>query len=126
MNRIKITLRNVYGRETAAGTGRGGRTSCARWPIGCWPCQRLRSNGRVEMTTTNRDVTLIPWENIGLKQEIMIPAGTRCVLVDGPQGCAWAVDDVPLLVKLTGNSHDPKYRYVFLPLDAVGSTELPG
>jgi hypothetical protein len=72
-------------------------------------------------TLTNRDVELIPFENVGLRQTITIPAGTRCVAVDGPMGMAWAVGDVRLLMRLTGNTHDPKYRYVFLPNDAVGN-----
>jgi hypothetical protein len=74
------------------------------------------------MTTTNRDVDVTIWEaqHPTLRQTVTIPAGTRCVLVDQPMGVAWAVDDVPLLVRLTGNRHDAVHRYVFLPLNAVG------
>jgi hypothetical protein len=34
-------------------------------------------------------------------------------------GVAFAVDDIPLLIKLTGNDHDPHYRYVFVPNSIV-------
>lgn len=36
-------------------------------------------------------------------------------------GAAYAVDDVPLLIKLTGNPHDPLYRYVFVPNSIVSA-----
>jgi len=45
---------------------------------------------------------------------ITLPVGTRCKRVDGE----WAVDDEALLVRLTGNTHDPKYRYAWLPASA--------
>lgn len=46
--------------------------------------------------------------------QVTIPAGTRAKLT----GAGWAVDDIPLLVRLTGNRHDPHYRYVWLPKEA--------
>ncbi len=72
---------------------------------------------------TNRDVEITVFEvqPDTARATITIPAGTRCRLVDCPQGTAWAVDDIPLLKRLTGNDHDPDYRYVFLPNDAVGA-----
>jgi hypothetical protein len=56
-----------------------------------------------------------------LRTTITIPAGTKLRLVDDPMGVAWAVDDVQLLIELTGNSHDPIYRYVYVPNSLVGS-----
>lgn len=54
---------------------------------------------------------------------ITIPAGTRAVLVRNGMGDQWAVDDVPLLVRLTGNDHDPQYRYAWLPDSAMNEGE---
>ena len=51
-----------------------------------------------------------------------LPKGTAVVLVkgaDGLKGDLWAVRDHTLIVKLTGNSHDPKYRWTWVPEDAV-------
>lgn len=49
---------------------------------------------------------------------IVIPAGTKVRFIpkaDGLTGSMWAVEDIALLIKLTGNRHDPKYRYLFVP-----------
>jgi len=54
---------------------------------------------------------------------ITIPAGTRvrtiesgAVRLDHPHpGYEWAVADVKLLKQLTGNDHDPVYRYLCVP-----------
>jgi hypothetical protein len=69
--------------------------------------------------TTTREVTISYLANLGAGAacRVTIPAGTRAVLVEGTGG-GWAVDDVPLLVKLTGNNHDPHYRYAWLPAEA--------
>lgn len=52
-----------------------------------------------------------------------IPNGTEVVLVpnaSGTEGDLWAVRSQKLLVELTGgNTHDPKYRYCWVPTDAV-------
>ena len=66
---------------------------------------------------TNRDVPLELWGS-----NVIIPKGTRVRLVkdaSGTKGDLWAVESVSFLIKLTGNSHDPKYRYAFVPDDAV-------
>jgi|JI10StandDraft_1071094.scaffolds.fasta_scaffold199727_5 hypothetical protein len=55
-------------------------------------------------------------------QSITLPAGTSVKLVkgaSGTQGDLYAVESVKLLIELTGNTHDPKYRYAFVPADAV-------
>lgn len=76
------------------------------------------------MTTkqTTRDVTIDYLKEMGSAAHcrITIPAGTRAVLVEG-QGGGWAVDDIPLIVRLTGNTHDPHYRYAWLPAEAFAT-----
>lgn len=66
--------------------------------------------------TLSRDTEVTAWGN-----RITLPAGTRVRTV--PQGLApgyfWAVSDVRLLIQLTGNSHDPVYRWCGVPADAV-------
>ncbi|QSY98569.1 hypothetical protein J2J97_32205 (plasmid) [Rhizobium bangladeshense] len=65
-----------------------------------------------------RDVQLTLWGS-----EVTLPAGTAVHLVkgaDGIKGDLYAVTSVPLLVKLTGNAHDPKYRYAFVDHADVG------
>jgi formylmethanofuran dehydrogenase subunit E-like metal-binding protein len=42
---------------------------------------------------------------------ITVPAGSAVHKVDG----RYVVSSVALLIRLTGNDHDPKYRYVWLP-----------
>lgn len=73
-----------------------------------------------ETATTCRAVTVDYLANLGAAAacRVTIPAGTRVALVPIPAP-EWVVDDVPLLVKLTGNAHDPKYRYCVVPADAV-------
>jgi hypothetical protein len=70
---------------------------------------------------TQRDVTINYLETQGriAACRITIPAGTRAIAVMNPSGFKWAVDDVPLLIELTGNSHDPQYRYAYLPDEAM-------
>lgn len=55
-----------------------------------------------------------------------VPQGTRVKLIvgaDGVKGDVWAIADVAVLIALTGNDHDPKYRYAWVPADAVTPTE---
>lgn len=47
---------------------------------------------------------------------IYLPAGTQLRRVASGQ---YAVSSIPLLISLTGNDHDPKYRFLFVPLDLV-------
>ena len=69
------------------------------------------------MAKTNRPLEMNLW---GVTTTI--PEGTPVILVkgaDGLMGDLWAVQSKKLLVELTGNTHDPKYRYAFVPSDAV-------
>jgi hypothetical protein len=48
---------------------------------------------------------------------IVLPKGTRVGLVkgaSGTEGDLFAVSSVALLQSLTGNKHDPVYRYLFV------------
>ena len=45
--------------------------------------------------------------------EVTIPKGTALVEVKG-HGGGFAVASINLLQELTGNKHDPKYRYVWV------------
>jgi hypothetical protein len=69
--------------------------------------------------TTTQPVTVTWLAEMGAAAacRVTIPAGTRAKLVEGTGG-GWVVEDVDLLVRLTGNSHDPHYRYLFLPAEA--------
>lgn len=76
--------------------------------------------------TTTRAVVVDYLANLGPIARCMveIPAGTRVALIpglDGLTGDGWVVSDIALLVKLTGNSHDPHYRYCVIPSDAVAA-----
>ena len=69
------------------------------------------------MKRTNRDLRMNLWGS-----EVIIPKGTEVMLVqqaDGIKGDLWAVRSEQLLMDLTGNTHDPKYRYAFVPDDYV-------
>lgn len=59
-----------------------------------------------------------------MAQQIVIPVGTEVLHVAG-NGGGYAVNDTELLVKLTGNDHDPKYRYAWLPADVIAD-DAPG
>jgi hypothetical protein len=50
--------------------------------------------------------------------DVVLPKGTN---VEYPSkiNSMWAVASVDLLIKLTGNTHDPKYRYAWVPTDEV-------
>lgn len=51
-----------------------------------------------------------------------VPKGAALIQlanVDLVKGDLWAVESEKLLADLTGNSHDPKYRYCFIPAELV-------
>ena len=50
---------------------------------------------------------------------VTVPAGTQAVHVD-EDGGGWAIDDIAWLVQATGNTHDPHYRFLYLPAAAFG------
>lgn len=59
--------------------------------------------------------------------DIVLPAGTRVREVANGMGVIeYAIDDVALLQRLTGNSHDPVYRWLFVPGEAVDSSDAAG
>jgi hypothetical protein len=66
--------------------------------------------------TLARDTSVTAWGT-----PITVPAGTRVRTAEQGTGLGyfWAVADVPLLIQLTGNSHDPVYRWCEVPADAV-------
>ena len=69
------------------------------------------------MSKLNRDVEMVYHGT-----PITLPAGTIVDLIkgaSGTQGDLYAVRSIALLIELTGNTHDPKYRYAFVPTDAV-------
>jgi hypothetical protein len=74
------------------------------------------------MAKTIREVTVTYLANIGFPTAVTIPAGTQLVAVQNGIGTEYAVSSVALLIKLTGNTHDPKYRYCFVPSDVVGES----
>lgn len=73
----------------------------------------------LETRVTTKAVSVKYLENIlgSHAPEITIPAGTEAMLVPSPGG-GWVVASERLLVELTGNTHDPKYRYCWLPDEA--------
>jgi hypothetical protein len=79
---------------------------------------------------TTRPLELRAWDHRGMfgaGSTFTLPAGSHARLVkrlDGLRGDGFAAASIAQLVALTGNSHDPKYRYVPLPADAIeGETE---
>lgn len=61
------------------------------------------------MYFTNKDITA----NIFGKQATL-PKGSRVLLVhhlDGLKGAGFAAGNIKQLIELSGNAHDPKYRY---------------
>lgn len=60
------------------------------------------------MAVTNRDITANLWGST-----VTIPAGTRVHFVKGIGG-GWVVSSAKLLIELTGNTHDPIYRYAWI------------
>jgi hypothetical protein len=78
----------------------------------------IEENEPTRRTTTQpATVTWLAEMGAAAACRVTIPAGTRAKLVEGTGG-GWVVEDVDLLVRLTGNSHDPHYRYLFLPAEA--------
>jgi len=65
--------------------------------------------------TLTNDTRVKYLENLGPSAcvEIVIPRGSRVHKVDG----RWVVTSTKLLIELTGNTHDPVYRYAWLPDD---------
>lgn len=57
---------------------------------------------------TNRDIETNLWGS-----RVTIPKGTPVHFVSGIGG-GWVVSSSKLLVELTGNTHDPKYRYAWI------------
>lgn len=52
----------------------------------------------------------------------ILPKGTQVQLIKGASGTKgdlWAVQHEKLLMELTGNTHDPRYRWCFVPEDLV-------
>lgn len=69
------------------------------------------------MPYTTRDLELDLWGS-----KVTLPKGTRVRLIkgaSGTEGDLYAVESTKLLMDLTGNTHDPNYRYAFVPTDAV-------
>ena len=69
------------------------------------------------MAHTKRDLTLTAWG-----ATFTLPNGTAVHKVknaSGTEGDLWAVTSTALLIDLTGNTHDPKYRYCFVPESEV-------
>ena len=62
---------------------------------------------------TNRDLPMHLWGT-----DVVIPKGTQVMHIKGTGG-GYAVRNIELLAELTGNTHDPKYRYAWVPDDAV-------
>lgn len=70
---------------------------------------------------TTREVTVDYLANLGPAAacKVTVPVGTPALLIqDGSGAEFWAVADVAWLVEVTGNTHDPYYRYCFIPPDA--------
>lgn len=63
--------------------------------------------------TLNRDYPTTLWG-----ARVTIPKGTRVHLVPSVGG-GWAVSSVALLIRLTGNTWDPRYRHAWVDADAV-------
>lgn len=73
-------------------------------------------------SVTTRDVHVTYPDFSRDTMTITIPAGTEVMLV--PKGAGlefdiWAVRSEELLIRLSGNTHDPRYRYCRVPADAV-------
>jgi hypothetical protein len=69
------------------------------------------------MFKTNAPVSLRAWGVV-----IELPAGSRVDVISGfdpLRGDGFVAADVDQLIALTGNSHDPKYRYLVVPASVV-------
>jgi hypothetical protein len=73
------------------------------------------------MPKTIREVTVRYLETQGpvAACDVTLPEGTELVLVHNGTRSEYAVADVALLKRLTGNDHDPVYRYCFVPDEVV-------
>ncbi len=70
------------------------------------------------------DYTCKPFSNVlgDLAVRVTFPTGTRCQLIKGligGQQDGYVIADISLIIRLTGNAHDPKYRYVCVPDEFV-------
>jgi hypothetical protein len=66
---------------------------------------------------TSKDIPMSLWGS-----PVVIPKGTEVILVKGASGIEgdlWAIKSERLLMDLTGNTHDPKYRYVFVKREDI-------
>ncbi len=77
----------------------------------------------LEVTVLRRQLAVTCWPGVMVDRPkgitITLPEGTvlRPVIDNGQ--VQYAVDDIDLLVRLTGNDHDPQYRYVYVPTEEV-------
>ena len=55
--------------------------------------------------------------------KVTLPKGAAVHYVDSPGG-GWAISSVQLLVELTGNTHDPHYRYAWVSPEDVNEISL--
>lgn len=69
------------------------------------------------MLKLRRDLEMVLWG-----KAVKVPKGTLVHLVKNAssnEGDLYAISNIALLVELTGNSHDPKYRHAFVSSDEV-------
>jgi hypothetical protein len=64
---------------------------------------------------TSREVTVRYLENIGAGVDVTLPKGAILVNVND----RFAVQSIDLIARLTGNTHDPKYRWCYVPAEVV-------
>jgi hypothetical protein len=72
------------------------------------------------MHRTNKDLELTAWVTA-----FTLPKGTIVQLIqilDGIRGGGFVVRDAKRLMNLTGNTHDPKYRYLWIEARHVIAT----
>ena len=59
-------------------------------------------------------------EDVTIMGNLTIPKGTQVRSITSGSGKnEWAVMSISLLIELTGNTHDPKYRWYCVPTDIV-------
>jgi len=81
------------------------------------------------MYRTNKDLEITAFEcqAPAMRSKFILPAGSKAIFVralDGVKGDGFAAGDPSQIVALTGNSHDPHYRYIPLAADDIeGETE---
>lgn len=82
------------------------------------------------MYRTNKDLELTAFDFLpkALRTPFTLPAGSKVELVpqmDGLKGDGFAAGDVDQIIALTGNSHDPRHRYLAIQAaDVDGETPL--